>query len=177
MADTVSPAVEGLITAGQRVVGYAALLRDGIAGDRFARFAVGTSGAVDSNHPAFVFGHLSLYPSRVSELLGLDLDVRVPEPWQALFAPGAACVDDPDGTVYPSMESLVAIFDESHERLFAGMAGVTLERLAEPTPHERYRQRFPTTMSAVTFLLTAHPMLHLGQLSAWRRFEGLGPAA
>ncbi|MEO0630202.1 MAG: hypothetical protein AAFY46_05680, partial [Planctomycetota bacterium] len=48
--------------------------------------------------------------------------------------------------------------------------------LAAPTPVERYRQRFPTVMCAVDFLITSHQMLHLGQLSAWRRIKGLGSA-
>ena len=48
--------------------------------------------------------------------------------------------------------------------------------LATPHPHEGTRKHFPTIGDMVVFLMTSHEMDHLGQLAAWRRAMGLGPA-
>ncbi len=49
---------------------YAKRLLVGIPVDRFARFAAPGRQVVESNHPAFILGHLSLYPANVVRLLG-----------------------------------------------------------------------------------------------------------
>ena len=46
----------------QLSLGYADRLLTGIPADRFARFATVGGTAVNSNHPAFVYGHLCLRP-------------------------------------------------------------------------------------------------------------------
>jgi hypothetical protein len=38
------------------------------------------------------------------------------------------------------------------------------------------KQLFPTLGSVQTFYCGGHMMMHLGQMSAWRRMEGLGSA-
>ena len=37
-------------------------------------------------------------------------------------------------------------------------------------------EKFPTLGSMHTFYVGGHIMIHMGQMSAWRRMEGLGPA-
>ena len=43
-------------------------------------------------------------------------------------------------------------------------------------PNERMRAKFPTNGAMLAFYVGGHFMLHMGQLSAWRRAVGLGPA-
>ncbi|MEL6797402.1 MAG: DinB family protein [Planctomycetota bacterium] len=169
-------AVSGIANNAKIVAGYAEALCKGIPADRFARFAVGQNGPIISNHPAWVCGHLSLYPGRAAGMLNLDVDVDVPDAWEALFGPKSECIDDADGSRYPAMAELVNTMI-AHQRAIAGaLTNIDDAALAAPTPIERYRDRFPTIMTAVDFLITTHQMLHLGQLSAWRRMEGLGSA-
>src|SRR4051812_16778783 len=57
---------------------------------------------VDTNHPVFVFGHLSLYPARIMKFGGLDGSaVAAPAGWEDLFKAGVLCHDDPEGKIYP----------------------------------------------------------------------------
>jgi len=49
------------------------------------------------------------------------------------------------------------------------------EKMASPNPNPRLKDGLPTVRDAVSFLLTGHLALHLGQLSAWRRMTGLAP--
>ena len=169
-------AVHGIANNAKIVAGYAEALSKGIPADRFARFAAGGNGPVISNHPAWVCGHLSLYPGRAAGMLGLDVDVAVPDAWEALFGPNSECIDDADSSRYPVMAELVDTM-LAHQRAIAeALMNIDDAALARPTPIVRYRERFPTIMCAVDFLITTHQMLHLGQLSAWRRMEGLGSA-
>ncbi len=169
-------AVTGISNNVRVVAGYARAALTDVPENRFSRFAVGADGPVVSNHPAWVVGHLSLYPGRAAGMLGLEIDVAPPEGWEEIFGPDSECVDDADGTRYPAKGELVDRFMSYQSRISEALMGLDDDALAVETPVERYRSRFPTVMCAVDFLLTAHAMLHLGQVSAWRRIEGLGSA-
>ncbi|MEL6497573.1 MAG: DinB family protein [Planctomycetota bacterium] len=155
---------------------YAEALVSDVPPPRFSRFAAGTRGPIESNHPAWIIGHLALYPGRAASMLELEADVAVPSDWEDLFGPKSICVDDDDASRYPSRDELVGRFMAAQNSIAGAILRLDDASLARETPLERYRQRFPTLTSAVDFLLTTHAMFHLGQLSAWRRSEGLGPA-
>ena len=53
---------------------------------------------------------------------------------------------------------------------------IDTSRFAEPHPDEGTRKYFPTVGDMIIFLMTSHEMDHLGQIAAWRRAMGLGPA-
>ena len=59
-------------------VGYAERLIQGVRSDQFAQFAEVGGTKIESNHPAFVLGHLSIYPCRIVEDLGGDPSVIEP---------------------------------------------------------------------------------------------------
>lgn len=152
-------------------------LLEGIPAERFARFMVVDGRAVESNHPAFVYGHLSLYPARALETAGLDpAAAGVPEGYDELFRPGVACRDDPDGSIYPPMSSIVEVFRATHGALVSAMPGASDAVLTAETPDEKRRERWPTNGCVCDFYVGGHAMLHLGQVSAWRRVMGLGSA-
>jgi hypothetical protein len=54
----------------QLSVGYAERLLQGVSAAEFARFARVGGVVVESNHPAFIYGHLSLYAPRVLWQIG-----------------------------------------------------------------------------------------------------------
>lgn len=168
--------VADIITANLKVsmdVGQA-MLKD-VTPAMFARFPVKDGVPVRTNHPAFVYGHLALYGGRMLALAGKETpDAKAPEGFEALFKAGVECVDDPSGTVYPAMTVIMEAFARSNTAALEGLAGVADEVFARPNPAEgRFREMFPTVGGAVAFMAGSHPMNHFGQLSAWRRMQGL----
>ena len=158
-------------------LGYAERLLKGITPDRFARLADCGDRLIESNHPAFVLGHLSLYPCRIVEQLGGDAAAIVPsEAFVKVFDPKARCVDDADGTVYPSMDEITERFFAAHRLAIETLQTAADRRFHEANPNEAMRGKFATIGSMHGFYLGGHLMLHIGQLSAWRRMIGL-PAA
>ncbi|MCC6676336.1 MAG: DinB family protein [Phycisphaerales bacterium] len=172
---------ECLASAGRFGRGYAKILLAGIEPGRFARKPRFETSAgvkvVDTNHPAFIFGHLSLYPARLFTLLGADAkSVEAPAAWGDLFKAGAACRDDVDGTIYPAMEAITTRFFSAYEAAVEHVKSVPDDVLARVNPNEQARDRFPTIGVLVNFYLNGHVMMHMGQVSAWRRCVGLPSA-
>ena len=159
-------------------IGYAERLLEGIQADDFGKFARPGGEVIESNHPAFIYGHLSLYPQRV--LTNLDQDatsVKPSDKYEELFSPKTTCVDDPDGSIYPGMdeivEKMVSGYRKTSETLRAAEDGL----FARENPAEgRMKELFPTNGAAIGFYVGGHVMMHIGQLSAWRRAMGLQPA-
>lgn len=175
MSRTIGP----MIAAGASLsIPNARRLIAGVDAVQFARLARCGGVIVQSNHPAWVYGHLALYPSRVLTALGQPAAIATPpDGFEALFKNGAACVDDPDGSIYPPMERITALFFDAYEAAFAAVAaaedGVLLGE--NPSPG-RMRELFPTLGAMFMFYLGGHVQMHLGQVSAWRRMIGLPPA-
>lgn len=150
-----------------------ALVKDISAAD-FARFASG----VKANHPAFCIGHLANYPDRLFEYLGRAELARPDQRFLDLFSAGKECVDDPESTIYPSKDIIVGRFRERYQSVLALLTETPDETLfrANPSPNKRITELLPTLGALANFLVGSHCQVHLGQLSAWRRFKGYGPA-
>ena len=162
----------------QLSLGYAERLMAGIDAGNAARFASPGGQTVESNHPAFIFGHLSLYPPRILGQLGRDdLVTSVPAGFQDVFSKDAKCVDDPDGSIYPPIDVVARHFRDGYANAVTALREVADDVLQQPNPAEgRMAELFPTMGSMHAFYVGGHMMMHLGQLSAWRRMQGLGPA-
>lgn len=158
---------------------YAERLISGIAPASFARFAAPGGQVIRSNHPAFIFGHLGLYPSRIMQTLGKPPgETAYPPQWDALFKAGVECQDDPNGTIYPPMSELTGAFMRSYKAALGAIAEASDAQLLAPNPTEgRLRELFPLTGAMFSFYVGGHPQMHFGQISAWRRMMGLPPAA
>jgi hypothetical protein len=157
---------------------YTERLLAGVASETYARFARPGGTLVASNHFAFVLGHLSIYPQRVMQHLGLPAGVTAaPSNYDALFKAGVECQDDAEGKIYPPLDELKSRFFDGHRAAIAAVEAAADEAFAAPNPTEgRMRELFPTVGAAVNFYLIGHVQVHMGQISAWRRAMGL-PAA
>lgn len=165
-----------IANAGRVLLGYGRSLLSGIAADRFARLAEPGGRRIESNHPAFAYGHLALYPARMAGWLGLEGIPAVPPRYADLFEAGKPCRDDPGGTIYPPMEEIVSHYLNGYEAILAAVEKLDDAVLARPNPRGgRMAEMFPTVGGMVNFMLTAHAGTHLGQVSAWRRAMGLPP--
>ena len=157
-------------------LGYADRLLGGVSAERFARFASPGGVVVESNHPAFIYGHLSLYAPKVLIQIGHPAP-SVPEQFEMAFSKDAACRDDPDGDLYPAMEAVLDFFHEGYRMVTGALRSTPDDVFQQPNPAPgRMKDLFPTIGSAQAFYCGGHMMMHLGQMSAWRRMEGLAAA-
>ncbi len=183
---TSAPTTSGLTTIGPMIattgritLGAAKMFLSDIEPERFARLPQGDVGAVPTNHPAWVYGHLGLYGARLTEQLGQTEQadaIKAPDAWDELFGKGSTCRDDAQGDIYPVMDAIVSQFETSFTAMLAAIEAADDATFAKTNPHEPSRDRFPTVGVLAAFLAGGHPMMHLGQVSAWRRMEGLGSA-
>lgn len=155
---------------------YAERLLDAIPASRFARFAAPGGVVVTSNHPAFVYGHLALYAPKILQQIGHPAP-GVPDDFELRCSKDATCVDDPDGDLYPSRDATVTFFLEGHRMVMGALRSTADDVFSRPNPAEgRMKELFPTIGSVQAFYCGGHMMMHLGQVSAWRRMEGMGAA-
>jgi hypothetical protein len=166
-----------IVDASQRAVNYGEALLKGITPAMFARFPSPGGTPIVTNHPAFVYGHLCLYPAKFLENAGRDFKpLLMPQRYTDTCAAGVECKDDPTGTIFPPMEEIIANFKRVHAEAFKIIAEMTDEEFARPPALERSRGFMPTMGGLTTFYFMGHTMMHLGQVSAWRRCMGLGSA-
>ncbi len=167
-----------IIAASARLgLGYAERLLSDVKPDQFARFATIGDTVIESNHPAFIYGHLSLYSSRVISEVGGDASAFEPaENWIKVFSKDAKCVDDPDGSIYPSMDEVTAALLDGHRAAADALEAAPDDVFLTANANEAAKAKFPTTGAMLGFYVGGHFMLHMGQMSAWRRAVGLGPA-
>ena len=125
------------------------------------------------NHPAWSLGHLALATDHVGQALGLSSDL--PAGWADTYKAGAT--PSPDKGLYPSKDDLVRVMEQQHARVAQALSAADPASLAQPLSNEKMRAHFPPVGDFAGFVMTAHEMDHLGQIAAWRRAMGLGPAA
>ena len=150
----------------------------GISPAQFARLGTPGGKVVESNHPAWVYGHLAIYPSRVLTVLGSASaeSVAVFPAFVELFKDGTKCLDDAEGKIYPRMDEITQAFSKGHDALAAFVGTLPDEVLLKDHPDEARRVNFPVLGAHVNFMLNDHIAFHLGQVSAWRRMMGMGSA-
>jgi hypothetical protein len=170
---------ETIIRPGHVALGLAERLLADVKPEIFARKPVVGGKRVEANHPAFTYGHLAMYPQRLLELCGLDATaaaVVMPAGYADLFPAGKECRDDPEGTIYPAMSEIKDRFFSSYRHALESLLTAPDDLFARENPMEgRMKTMFPTLGGAANFLINSHIMMHMGQVSTWRRCFGLGP--
>ena len=172
------PTIGPMIAASARLgLGYAERLLKDVTPQQFPRFARLGDTVIESNHPAFLYGHLSLYSSRVIEQLGADATRYLPpDGFESLFSKDASCVDDVDGSIYPPMDQVTAAFFTGYQAAAEALENADDRHFYARNPNDAMRGKFPTKGAMIGFYVGGHFMLHMGQMSAWRRAIGMGPA-
>lgn len=155
---------------------YADRLLKNVPAERFARLATVGDEVVQSNHPAFIYGHLSLYPCRIVADLGLDASsIKPTEDSVKIFDHTAKCEDDSAGSIYPAMDEITERFFAAHRMALDALMGADDSLFKQINPNEAMREKFATVGSMHGFYVGGHIMIHMGQFSAWRRMVGLPP--
>lgn len=162
----------------ERTIGLGEILAKDIEATKFACQPKVDGKLINCSHPAFVYGHLSLYPARVVSLAGGDASgFTPPETWQTLFKAGAECKHDPECALYPTKDELVGSYLDWSRAGLAIISEFSDDQFAKPNPAGgTFSEAFPTVGIMSNFLFNNHAMMHLGQVSTWRRLFGLGSA-
>lgn len=162
---TADPCINTILDLYGKNLEYAQKLVADLPADKWAFWP-----APKMNHAAWVIGHLA----RTSDLAASLIDGKPtvhPEIWMTLFGPVSQPTDD--ASVYPAGAELLAELEKAHARLTQAMTKADLSVLDQPPALERLRGRFPTLRPFIFHVMLTHEMVHLGQLSAWRRVQGL----
>lgn len=162
-------ALEQEIKVYQFAQGYGEMLLNGITEDK--AFELICDGGV---HPAWIIGHLGYVANGMLARCGaepkIDLDAL-----KGTFGGGSKPAAD-DKQRYPSWENLVKTWKQGHADLAELIPTLTKKILDLPNPSDRMRDNgLPTMKDLLSFVLTAHEGMHLGQLSTWRRVQGHPP--
>jgi len=161
----VHPMLSPLLHTWNLSLGYAKRLVADLPDDHMA-----FQPAAQMNHATWVLGHLAC----TADMLGAMIGVKpvCPPEWATLFDWNSSPTSD--ASRYPSKAVLLKALEDAHAGIAAALPSVPEAHWSEPTPIEEIRGFLPTFGDSVVFVMAAHENMHLGQLSAWRRVQGLG---
>ncbi len=154
------------IKVNQFLLQYCRMLTADIADERFAEQPL-----PGANHPAWILGHLAFSADIAVGLLGGEK--TMPAEWVELFKPSS--VMRTARADYASKDELLKVVERCFENARQLAANAAPEQLAAATENPRMKDALPTNRERLSFLLTGHLGVHLGQLSAWRRMVGMAP--
>jgi hypothetical protein len=125
-------------------------------------------GKAEANHPAWVLSHLNAYVAVIKSIVqGVDFEDPKGHPFGMLSKPCG------DASVYASKESLIAEFVNGHDEVSSLLKSHGEPVLANEIKLERWQEVMPSASIALPYLMLSHENSHLGQLSAWRRIQGM----
>lgn len=164
MADAVAAtALEGLLFGWNKNLDYGRkLLADLSEQQVIAQPAPGV------NHPAWVLSHLNLYHP---VLVAIARKQPFPDPREHTF--GMKSKPETTRSAYPSKDALVQAWVSGHESVAAALREAGPGVLDWETPLERWRPTMPKVGILLPYLMLVHENTHLGQISMWRRVQGL----
>ncbi len=142
---------------------YASRLVADVPDDRMAH-----QPAAAMNHPAWVLCHLNIYhPVIVALLRGQTFDDPKGHQFGMQSKPVA------DGSVYPAKNELIGAFTRGHDEVAQALRAADPSALDADMSLERWKPVMPKVGIALGYLMFLHESIHLGQISVWRRVQGL----
>lgn len=155
--------IESIIIGWGRNLDYARRLVADLSEDRMVY-----QPAVNMNHPAWVLSHLNIYhPVIVAMLGGRPFEDPRGHRYGQLSKPL------PNPAEYASKQELVSAFERGHADVVEALRVAGEEAFEAPMPLERWHGPFPKVGSILPYLMLVHENVHLGQVSAWRRVQGM----
>lgn len=121
-----------------------------------------------ANHPAWVFSHLNAYLPVIEAIIAGN---EFEDPKQHAF--GMLSKPQADRSLYPAKEELVTAFTTGHERIAKLLQSADDSILEQAIQLPRWQSVMPTAGIALPYLMLNHENMHLGQLSTWRRVQGM----
>lgn len=162
-----SQAVEGLIFCYKKNRDYGEKLVADLSPPQMVAQPVANL-SVPANHPAWVFSHLNLYVGIINSLIKNE---EFPDPRDHPF--GMLSKPQPDSSIYPTKDQLVDTFVTGHDQVISLLSKSDGSLLDRPMSLPRWQPIMPTLGIALPYLMLNHENGHLGQISTWRRVQGL----
>lgn len=124
------------------------------------------------NHPAWVLGHLIQVDYAFLTLItGQAAPAWIDDAWKAVYGQKSEPVSDK--SKYKSKQFYLERLASVRDQIIARLRQMKPEDFLAPHPDPARRERFPTVGHAVMLYGTWHEAYHSGQLSTWRRVQGL----
>lgn len=123
--------------------------------------------AQNSNHLAWIAGHVVVHRAFVAKMLGLQWSA----PWEHLFARGAKLASPEQ---YPAPAELQRSFQEVSEKVASALPGISEETLRKMVP--KGQPSLDGTVGGSIALLCLHESIHVGQMTYLRKCLGYEPA-
>ncbi len=120
------------------------------------------------NHPAWTFSHMNIYHEVIAQLASGG---TFPDPREHRF--GMLSKPEAEASLYGTKQSIIGQYEQGHARVAEALRNTSAATLERPMPLERWKKLFPKAGSALGYLMLVHESTHLGQISAWRRVQGL----
>ena len=158
-----SSIIDGLLFGWQKNLEYGQKLVNDLSDDQMV-----VQPASGMNHPAWVLSHLNVYHPVIEAVIKGELfDDPKGHPFGMQSKPKT------DRSVYASKDELVSAFVHGHEKVANALSAASETVFDQPVVLERWQQFMPTAGVALPYLMLVHENTHFGQLSAWRRVQGL----
>ena len=129
---------------------------------------VAPDGQAAANHPAWVYSHLGVYFPVIEAIIKNE---TFADPKEHKF--GMQSKPSSDASLYASREQLLADFEAGHDRVAQLLQEAGDAALDNEITLARWESVMPTASLALPYLMLNHENVHLGQISAWRRVQGL----
>ena len=121
------------------------------------------------NHPAWVLGHLAVVGDTALRLLGQP--THSPREWRPVFGMGST--PGTDRSVYPSRDELLRMVETNYQAVIAAAQVDPASIVDVPHTAPFFKAELPLVGDLLAHIMTTHFAMHLGQISAWRRTQGL----
>ena len=156
---------ESIVYAWDNQLRYALALLDDLSDEQMVLRPGG-----NMNHPAWILGHISLYPPAVLRLLAGE-PVADPKDDELFGFAGRGPLDGM--SAYGDKRTMVDRFATGHEQVAQALLAASPEQLLQPPTLQRWAREYPTVEFMLPDLLLYHESMHIGQISIWRRAAGL----
>ena len=161
-----SVAIDGLLFGWKKNLDYAQKLVADLSEEQMAQQPVKEGPA--ANHPAWVLSHLNAYLPVLRDLIsGNDFEDPKGHPF------GMQSKPESDRSIYASKDELVNEYVSGHEDIASLLKAAGDAALEKSVNLERWSSVMPKVGIALPYLMLVHENIHLGQLSAWRRVQGM----
>jgi len=162
-----SPIIDGYLFAWKKNKDYGANLVADLSEEQMVAQPASDPNA-PSNHPAWVLSHLNVYhPVMKAIIKGEEFE----DPKSHQF--GMLSKPESSRDVYGSKQELVDAYVRGHEEVAELLGNADDSVFTNAVKLPRWSEIMPVAGVALPYLMFNHENGHLGQVSAWRRIQGL----
>lgn len=162
-----SPVIEGFLFAWKKNKTYAANLVSDLSDEQMVAQPASDPEA-PSNHPAWVLSHLNVYHPIICAVIKGE---AFEDPKGHQF--GMLSKPESDASIYASKQELIDAYIAGHDKATELLGNADDSIFQNEVMLSRWKEVMPTAAVVLPYLMFNHENGHLGQVSAWRRIQGM----